>query len=224
VPIRYTIEEGDTVIALSEEHGLYSETIWNDPANEELRGLRSDMNVLAPGDVVLIPDKRQKWLGAATGAAHQFRRLGIPAYYRLQLFDEVGPRANQSFTLKIGERTYEGTTDADGVLEQYVPASAKSGQLVIGPDELRVLLEFGNLDPISEIAGVQQRLNNLGFFCGEADGEMDDDTVDAIFEFQDRYGLEATGDLDDATRAKLDELYEHPGDVISAAEAEEAES
>jgi peptidoglycan hydrolase-like protein with peptidoglycan-binding domain len=54
---------------------------------------------------------------------------------------------------------------------------------------------------------VQQRLNNLGLFCGNEDGNPDDQTTAAIKTFQQKSGLPATGQVDGATRAKLAELH-----------------
>jgi N-acetylmuramoyl-L-alanine amidase len=70
-------------------------------------------------------------------------------------------------------------------------------------------LGLGEIDPVEDISGVQARLNNLGFHCGEEDGEHDALLEQAIADFQARHDLEPTGELDDATRATL--LEEHGG-------------
>jgi hypothetical protein len=208
MPIRHTVQQGDSVIRLSEVYGLYSVTIWNDPANATLKSLRTDMNELLPGDVVVVPDKTLKQVSAVTGKRHVFRRKGIPALYRVQLFQVESPRANQTYKLTVDGVVHEGKTDENGVLEEYVPATARTGALVVGPDELTIDIEFGYLDPITGLAGVQKRLNNLGYFCGEPDGEWNDDTIIALCDFQIRFGLEETGEADDATLAKLAEIHD----------------
>lgn len=208
MPIRHTIVQGDSVIRLADEHGFFPQTIWEDAANTALREKRKDMNELVPGDVVVIPDKQPKMLPARTGALHRFRRKGIPAIYRLQLFDEEEPRANQSYRLTVDGREYTGTTDENGILQLYLPATAREGELVIGPDEFTVGLEFGHLDPITEVTGIQKRLNNLGFFCGDPDGVLNDATRDALADFQWRFGLEDTGEPDDETLAMLEEVHD----------------
>jgi hypothetical protein len=209
--IQYTIQQGDSVIRLSQLYGLNSSTIWNEPANSQLKSLRSDMNELLPGDVVVIPDKRLKKVEVRTGARHIFRRKGIPALYRLQLFDIEMPRARQAYKLTIDEMlVLEGMTDDRGILDQYLPADAKYGSLVVGDDEFSVEIDFGYLDPITEISGVQKRLNNLGYLCGSPDGVLDDDTHDALADFQWRFGLEDTGELDEASIAKLQEVHDGP--------------
>jgi N-acetylmuramoyl-L-alanine amidase len=84
MPINHTVSQGDSVISLSEVHGLFAVTIWNDQGNAGLRQKRTDMNVLMPGDVVVIPDKRPRLEKRPTGQTHRFRRKGIPAIFRFQ--------------------------------------------------------------------------------------------------------------------------------------------
>jgi hypothetical protein len=219
MPIRHTIAQGDSVIRLSDQYGFDADTIWNDAANAALKEKRKDMNELVPADEVVIPDKRPKTVDAATGTVHRFRRNGIPAYFRLQIFDGEQLRANQSFTLTIENAVFSGTTDGTGVLELYVPATADEGTLVIGPDKLTVVIDFGHLDPITQISGIQKRLNNLGYFASES-GELDDATRDALADFQYDFGLDETAEPDDATIAKLAEVHDKAG-TLTAAGADE---
>ena len=61
------------------------------------------------------------------------------------------------------------------------------------------------------MSAVQRRLNNLGFLCGEPDGQLNDRTKEALLQFQARFELEETGEADDATRSKLEELHDNQG-------------
>ena len=99
MPVQCVIQDGDSVIKLSEQYGFAAETIWSDSANASLKKSRPDMNVLVPGDVVVIPDKKVKQEKRPTGKRHKFRRKGIPALFRLQLFDGDSPRKNQDYQL-----------------------------------------------------------------------------------------------------------------------------
>ena len=63
------------------------------------------------------------------------------------------------------------------------------------------------IDPITEVSGVQGRLNNIGFDCGKVTGRMNEPTAAAIREFQREYGLEVTGQMDQETKDKLEETY-----------------
>lgn len=208
MPINHEVEQGESVISLSEEYGFFADTIWNDPDNAELKKKRKHKNILMPGDVVVIRDVRMKEVDKPTAKQHIFRRKGIPALYRLQLFDLERPRANQKYRLTVDGKLYEGRTDEHGVLEEKIPTHSKEGELVIGPDNYTLLIRFGYLDPINEISGAQKRLNNMGYDCGAANGELNEATRAALTDFQRRFELELTGELDQRTLKKLEEMHD----------------
>ena len=208
MPIRHKVVQGDTVIGLSEKYGLFADTIWNAPENKDLKREREDMNVLAPGDILVIPDKREQKASKATGKSHKFKRKGIPAIYRVQLFDIEEPRSGQDYTFIVDGDIREGKLDDDGVLEEYVPATAKKADLTVGPDEAAYEILFGDLNPADDLSGAQQRLNNLGYTCGSPSGEMNDETRTALAKFQARFDLETTGNLDDDTIKKLEAVHD----------------
>jgi hypothetical protein len=208
VPIRHVVVAGESVVLLSERHGFFSQTIWDAPENAELRGKRPDMNTLLPGDVLFIPDKREKAIEVATGKRHPFRRKGIPAYFRMQVYDFGEPRRNEAYKLEVDGQTITGTTDGQGVLETPLPAGARSGVLTIGEDEHRLELQFGHLDPLDAVSGVQQRLENLGHPCGDPEGTLGAGTRAALSSFQRAQKLEVTGEIDDATRTRLGHLHD----------------
>lgn len=213
MPVRHTVAEGDSVIGLAEQYGLFAGTIWDHPENAALREKRTDMNVLLPGDVVFIPDIRLKLEKRATTAKYTFRRRGVPASFRIQLFDRNVPRANQSYTLTVDGNEQKGATDANGIVSCFVPPGSRNGDLIVAGDdglEVRFALQFGYLDPIDEVSGVQHRLNNLGYQCDPADGTMNDSMKHALLTFQRYNGLPATGELDDATRGKLGQIHDDP--------------
>jgi len=212
VPIRHEVKQGDSVISLSERHGHFAVTIWDDPANAELKAERDNMNALLPGDVVVIPDKRPKGVSKPATQRHKFRRKGVPAQLRLQIFDVETPRASQDYTLVVDGAVIKGTTDARGVLEEWIDPGARRGKITIGPDKYLIELTFGHLDPHDELPGIQKRLNNLGFDCGEPTGQMNDKTQGALRAFQARFGLPITGEPDQATIDKLTEQHDDPSE------------
>ena len=217
MPIKYTIRQGDSIVDVAYRNGFFADTVWEHPDNAELRERRRNKNILMPGDVLTIPDKREKEESAVTGKRHRYRIKGIPAVLRLQLFDgDELPRANQTYKVTIRgpgyETPFEGVTDGEGILKMAVPPSATEGDLVIGPDQLRIKLRLGHLDPIEELSGVQKRLNNLGFSCGEPDGKLNPATRRALAAFQIRFGLPETGEIDDVTRAKIGSMHDAPSE------------
>lgn len=212
MPIRHEIKQGETVISLSELHGLFVDTIWNHPENAALKEKRKNMNILMPGDVLFIPDKTLKEVSKPTNEVHKFQRKGIPALFRLQIFDIEEPRANQKYTLDVDGQKHEGQTDSRGVLQESIPTNSKKGFLTIGPDEYQLEIDFGYLDPINEISGVKKRLNNMGYDCGEPSNELDENLKTQLRLFQKRFELEETGEADSATLKKLEELHDNPNE------------
>lgn len=206
--IDYEVQQGDCISSIAYEYGFFWETIWNHPNNAQLKKERKDPNILAPGDLVFIPDKRLKDVRRPTEQMHRFRLKSVPAKLRLQLFEGETPRANQAYELRVSNRKFTGNTNARGVLTESIPPDAEEGELIIGPHRERYVLLFGHLNPVSDLSGVQSRLNNLGYDCGGADGHMNEETENALKAFQTRFDLEATGAADGPTREKLDFIHD----------------
>ena len=208
---RRVVRQGESLPQIAAEHGLAPETIWSAPENREIAAARRNYNVLLPGDVLVIPERRVKYVDAALDRRHRFRRRGVPAKLRLQLYEVETPRRNVAYELVCGQEILTGTTTADGVLEHWVPPGVRRVILrFAGSPEITV--EIGYLDPIDSLTGAQKRLNNLGYTC-PLSGSYDGDTADAIRRFQIRYGLEPSGSLDAATLAELEHLHDttaHP--------------
>ncbi len=67
---------------------------------------------------------------------------------------------------------------------------------------------FGPLTEAKSIevwTDIQNKLNNKGFNCGEANGYVGDNTINAIYEFQRANGLVVDGSMGPASLAKLNE-------------------
>lgn len=203
---RYVVRQGDTLAKIAFEHGFFAEDLWDRPENRELKEKRGDMNVLFPGDVVVIPEKEAKSIPVPTGQVHRFRRKGVPALLRLQVLDDDVPLANQPYTLVVDGLERKGVTDDQGVLRQYVSPQAREGRLQVGEDH-EWTLSFGHMDPVETLSGVQKRLQNLGYDPGPTDGQPSLRTREALEAFQRNFQLTPTGEMDEPTRAKLDEVY-----------------
>lgn len=209
MPIRHSVSEGEGLSSLALAYGLSPQRIWDDPANSELRKTRPDPNILLPGDVVIIPDRAPKQVPAVTGRRHVFRRIGVPARFRMQFLAEDGkPRAGVPWSLIINARSWAGTTDADGRLDIFVPNDARQGVLVLGDGEEELEIDFGGMDPLDTPSGLRKRLANLGFGVAGEEGEIGPKTTAALRRFQRLAGLTETGEADAATLAKLQELHD----------------
>jgi N-acetylmuramoyl-L-alanine amidase len=126
------------------------------------------------------------------------------------LDEEEGLPMSGDYVFKAGNLERKGSLDGDGVLEQKIPASITRAEVTIG--ELTRTVLIGHLNPLSDTdddgcSGAQARLVNLGYGIGEIDGEMGPMTQAALREFQADHGLEVTGELDQATIAKLAEEH-----------------
>lgn len=202
----YVVKPGDCISSIAKEKGHFWDTIWNDGGNAELKEARKEPNVLYPGDKVVIPEKEQKQEPGATEQRHRFCRKGEPTYLRLRILDQDEPRANEPYTLLIGGERREGTTDKDGYLSEPIPGNAREAKLIMGGDEYK--LQLGHLDPVSSVAGVQQRLNNLGFGCGKVDGIFGPRTKGALSAFRRTVNLEPAPQIDDEVRSALEREHD----------------
>ena len=160
----YEVVQGDCMSSIGFANGFFWRTLWDHPANRELKNARQNPNVLLPGDRVYIPPLEIKQEPRATDKRHTFVRKGVPARFTIVLQDLGTPRANEHYTLVIDGKFQEGVTDKNGTISTFISPNARGGRLLIGDNNDEILIDFGNIDPISEISGVQSRLKNLGFF------------------------------------------------------------
>lgn len=210
------VKQGECISSIAYKNGFWEETIGNHGENADLKLERKDLHVLLPGDEVYIPKKTEKTEDIATDQRHRFRRKGIPEHLRIVFRDaDSEPLQSTSYVLNVDAENRQGITDNDGLIDEPIPPDAKKGKLKLTIDEKEDAEEyelfFGALDPITETTGIQNRLSNLGFECGSADGYLGPRTRGALEAFQRRYNLDANGELNDATREKLDKVYDTSG-------------
>jgi hypothetical protein len=205
MPRQHRVREGECLASIAFQNGFAVDTVWNDPANAALKALRTTPFLLVPGDVVTVPDRRPGEEERATGARHEFRRRDVPERLRLRFLDEAGePRGGVPFVLEIDGERVEGATDGDGWIDHPISPSARDGRLVLDGRE-RYDLDLGSLRPAGDEPGARARLVALGHLSDvRADARA---YADALRGFQAEQEFPATGTLDDATRARLEEAY-----------------
>jgi len=204
----YTIRQGDCVSSIAKRNGLFWKQIWDHPKNGALRSRCKDPNTLTPGLIIFIPEREMGGISCETDQRHLFRKKGVPAKFRLQLKTNDTPRSNVPYVLEVEGETFSGRTDDEGWIEHSIPPDAEHGRLYLGEHRREILpLAFGNLDAIDDVSGIQARLNNMGFVCGDEDGQMSQTTENAIRCFQRKHDLEVTGQIDSNTRARIQEIY-----------------
>ena len=220
---KYTVKQGDCISSIAFAYNLFPKTIWDHPDNEELKKLRKDPNALFPGDSVVIPEKELKEEDCQPEQKHRFKRKGVPERLRIQFLtgaeEDDSPRKGIPYTLDIATKSgrpvpqKKGKTDNNGFLDESIPPDALKGIIVLDEDEDEEVYEImlGYLDPIDTISGVQARLNNLGYDCGDEDGILGVMTKKAIRNFQADNDLEILADdsteIDQDTLDKIEELY-----------------
>lgn len=199
----HKIKQGDCISSIADKNGLFWNTIWNHPDNARLKQERKDPNALLPGDEVFIPEKEIKSFSGGTETKHCFRQLGVPAKMKLRFLINDEPRANTKYRLYVDNVLLkEGSTDGDGYIDESIMPNAKEGKIVIIDDENNqehYPFKFGSLDPLDTEEGIKKRLFNLGYDIS--------DLPNAIGEFQQKYKLEVTQTIDDATKSKLNEVF-----------------
>jgi hypothetical protein len=208
--LEYVVQPGDCILSIASKHGFLWQRLWN--ANPELKARRDNPNVIFPGDLVQIPQKVVKEASCVTDQLHKFAKKGTLAKFRVIVERFNVPLANRRYLVEIDGKLFDGTTDDTGLLEVNIDPAARTGRLRMPDDGVECALELGHLDPLDEFIGVQQRLHNLGFYFGELDGNDNQESRDAIADFQASVSIEATGDLDDSTREKLFQMQDrqHP--------------
>jgi N-acetylmuramoyl-L-alanine amidase len=213
----HTVQQGECISSIAHHYGFTDwRTIWNHANNADLRRRRPNPNILRAGDRIFIPDHQQRDVGRSTGSLHAFVAPSSTVLLRLKIQDEADqPLANKRYELTVAGTTHHGTLNAEGILEQTVPASATQGELKVWPenpayecDDYVFPLAIGHLDPIDENTGVQGRLYNLGFDVGAIDGDIGARTREMLRAFQDTYSLDVNGELNDQTRNRIRELHD----------------
>jgi Putative peptidoglycan binding domain/LysM domain len=205
----HVVIQGDCLSSIAKQYGLLKQTIWSHARNASLRQQRPNPDTLFPGDIVFIPPLHESEFDRPVDQMHKFvlncDRIRFPL--RLLLNDE--PRADEPYVLQIRSRKLSGKTDKDGWIDQSIPADAEEGLLSLQEDKEKYVVEFGHIDPIDKVTGVQGRLRNLGYFDGEIDGQLDAETAGAVAAFQAKHKLNPTGEIDTATRSLLQQDYGH---------------
>lgn len=208
MPKIITARQGDCFINTCKEEGFAWETIWDRPENQQLRQKRKNLNILKKGDQIYIPDLELKEVPAQTEQKHTFVVRSRTVNFTLTLLNLGKPRANEDYILKVDGFIYRtGTTDETGTITEMIPPRTRYGLLLVGEKQEEITINFGYVDPIEEISGVQVRLQNLGFYEGEINDELSPETVVAIAEFQRSVELSGEGELNEETRLKLVEIH-----------------
>lgn len=217
MPTRHVVQQGECLVSLAIRYGFRStDDLLGAPGNAYLSETREDPTVLAPGDVVEIPDLEPKHVTRLTEQRHRFRVILPRVEVTLAIRDEDGaPQADVRYRLVVGHETFEGRTGSDGLIRHPVARQAERGVLAVwlpGHEDCEPLeweVALGHLDPPDLVSGAQARLASLGYYRGPIDGRLRRRTRAALARFQRANDLPETGDLDDETATRLRQARGH---------------
>jgi hypothetical protein len=177
----YVIRQGDFLANLAHRFGFDADTVWNDPANSELGDARADPNILAPTDILYIPDDAGSNLPVhqlSTGQTHTFVSEPPCVTVSVKFTDAGGPSySSRAFTIAELEDLTGLTTDGDGVATFQAPVTLSTATLTFTDTSETWTLRIGALDPINTPSGIFQRLQHLGYISLGAKLDGDDRTV-----------------------------------------------
>jgi N-acetylmuramoyl-L-alanine amidase len=208
----HRVKQGECLTSIAARYGFADwRAIYQHPSNAELRKKRPNPSLLFPGDVLFVPEKRRKTVTAQTGKELKLEVNLPPRKVQLDLLQDDGaPLAGVAWWIEGDGVELSGTTSAAGRVEALVPAWLRSALLRAGEREYR--LEIGALDPLKDVpdggvSGLRARLRNLGYEPGPNEPRMTPRTRLALASFQREHGLPGTGELDQETLRKLEEVH-----------------
>ncbi len=194
--MKHVVQQGECLSSLAARLRMTAKELHELAENAELKKLRPNPNVLAPGDEVWLPDQKTKSVPIELEKKHRFVVKLPKLKLRVVMKNAKGePHDGKRFRVLVGNQQLEGTTSA-GVVEVDVPATARTALVQLwltdDPDDpdpdLERELSIGCLDPIETVSGVQARLSNLGHVC-PITGEVDAWTLHAAQLFRAKHGL-----------------------------------
>ncbi|MFO0630564.1 MAG: peptidoglycan-binding domain-containing protein [Polyangiales bacterium] len=208
----YVIRQGDYLTRLGARMGFDPQNVWDHPKNADLKARRKRWEVLAPGDVLAIPDDTRAPRPLAQGGQARFVAKVPRVRVTLRYQADDGPLAGEPYVIDGLPEAIAGETGPDGVVHVDVPVIVSEFTLRFPQRQQRQRVRVGHLDPSDESGGIVQRLAHLGYLgLRDADGASPGDGAlrDAVQRFQRAAKLPATGALDAAT---VDALRDAHGD------------
>jgi hypothetical protein len=200
----YTVKPGDHISSIAEEFQFRDyKNIWEDGGNAQLRQSRSNPDVLNPGDIINIPDKKKREEACATGRTHVFEARLIHPRLRIRFLDFDGePRTDKDVDIEVESKVERVKTDGSGIATRHkIPRNAHQGKVLIETDGFKI--GIGALDDVDTPKGQQARLMNLGYYRGSMDSVDEMEFRSAVEEFQCDREMKVTGVCDAETQAKL---------------------
>lgn len=216
----HIVKQGEYLAQIARDYGLSTwQQIWGHSDNSALRAKRKNPNVLMPGDRLFVPELETKDVSVPSDARHSFRKSGSLLMLRVVFRDlDDKPIADTPCDLQMGTDVLHMRTDGGGRIEVEIAPGIANATVVFERNvsfDIAIPLEIGALDPVEEPSGQRERLNNLGYFAGDASTseEPGDETArqaqfqSALEEFQCDQGLKVDGKCGSQTQTRLKQVY-----------------
>ena len=160
----HVIRQGEYVTQLATRFGFDADDVWNRGENAELRQCRPDPNVLAPGDILRIPERPETENRISKGGTHSYRARIPRVAIRIVLEACLQSVSGARYEVRIpGASPVSGTTGGDGVIRFEVPTTVSEVELHLLDSDTVHPVRIGHLDPHDATSGVSGRLSNMGY-------------------------------------------------------------
>lgn len=206
----YVVRQGDHLARLAYIHGFDAAEVWNHERNAELRAMGRTPEILAPGDVLYLPLKPKEGLSFSAFTSNRYRAQVPKVKVAMVFKDADRVLANEPYEIHgLGTDGSSGqgetrSTDGQGKVELELPVTTREVTIVFPNQNVAYEVRVGDMDPVTEIMGIQKRLENLGYFPRTEDNGAEAAYMSgAVSAFQKRHGLSPTGTIDEKTSQLL---------------------
>jgi hypothetical protein len=213
MPTQYRVKPGDHLTAIADRLGLEdTQTLLSQPGNSALAD-RKHPEMLDPDETLAIPDLKPMTFTLATGQRHKLTVKCPKAKLCVGLVTFVGqPSSAGEAEVTLQGRSPETKSLDGGKLDMPIPPACGQATIKLASSDehkpdVAWNLQLGHLPRIESDEGLLERLRNLGYYRAVADTLDERERRSAIEEFQHDQGLTLTGQLDEDTKAKIEEVY-----------------
>jgi len=213
----HTVQPGENLARIAKQYKVANwRDIYLSPDNAEFRKKRPNPNILMAGDVLTIPEQKQKTVYVRTGANHRFVvKQNDSQKLTFCLTDHAGKAMPKvPVTFELNGRSQTIISDGSGKVEITVqqPELEEFPLNVYADSESEepshcFIVKPGFLDPVDTVSGIQARLNSLGHDCGVADGIYGKKTKAGIESFEQANDLTPTGELSASLYRAVEQEY-----------------
>lgn len=213
---QHIVKQGENLGKIAKQYKIADwKDIYLHPSNADFRKKRPNPNIICPGDMIFIPESKSQKVTVRTGSSHRF--VVCRAYQELKLKlvdDDLKPLPDIKACYDVGQGEQITATDQQGLITiQVADPDLKSLNLKLyAGDDPEVPshtydVKLSYLDAADTLAGLQGRLNALGFDCGVVDGIYGKQTKAGISGYQRHKGMVVDGQASAAVYAAVAKDY-----------------